>query len=114
MRADLIELLRPYSPHPDRPLMADLVLAMRRGEPGRVADARPDDQFNRDKGDIFVSTGQDGRTVAARVLSIEPRAFMRVTILYAGVREVQVSPAAKVLVPFSFDALQDRCFQTNA
>ena len=92
-------------------MMPDVDLVMRKEETGKVVDAQLDAEFNRNKGNLFVEF--DNRTVSVRIDTIEPRAHMKVTILYSGMLNlgVEINRAAKTLVPFDFDDLQDRCFQ---
>jgi hypothetical protein len=110
-RVDLIGLLSVYNPEPDRPLSPDLNLDM--SGDGRVVEALPDTEFNRGKGRLIVGVSSDRRSVSVRIDGIEPRAFMKVTVRYAGMLEVgpAIERMAKVLVPFKFDDLQDRCFR---
>ena len=112
-RDELVDLLRPFSPEPDRPLSPDLRLTMR--QPGRVVRVTRDDEFNRDKGEIKAAMTPDHGTTTIQVLSIASRAFLRILIEYDGMMEVTgVSRMARVLIPFDFAALQERCFQTSA
>lgn len=110
-RADLIAILNVFSPDPDRPPSPDIELKMRASEPGMVAAATADSGFNKNKGTLLAKKVDD-RRVAVRIHKIAPRAFMKVTIQYSGVHKLSVNRTAKVLVPFTFTDLQDRCFQT--
>jgi hypothetical protein len=113
-RAELMSILRIFSPDPDRTPRPDVDLVMRRSEPGVLEDAEIDPDFNRDKGRLLFKIDAEHRGIKVLVDSIEPRAFMKVTIRFSGMRNfgLDIDRTAKVLVPFDFASLQDRCFQT--
>lgn len=102
----------------NRDLSPNLTLKLNRElSPGKIESAVNAANFNRGKGDIKVQL-LSGHTVQIKILSIKKRSFMKATLTISNDprvnRKTVVSRDAHgTWVPFDFETLQDRCYQTQ-